>query len=52
MAPTEEATFDYAFVPSESFAARPFGLTVQLHYKVRFPLLTVPCQRRPPVRLT
>lgn len=33
VAPLEEASFDYAFVPSESFAARPFGLTVLLHYK-------------------
>lgn len=28
-----EATFDYAFVPSEQYAGRPLGLVVNLNYK-------------------
>ncbi|MFH4975424.1 hypothetical protein AB6A40_002133 [Gnathostoma spinigerum] len=31
--PKQEATFDYAFFPSEQFAGRPLGLVVQLHYR-------------------
>jgi len=30
--PKQEATFDYAFIPSEQFAARPMGLVVNLYY--------------------
>ncbi|GAB6021273.1 hypothetical protein CHUAL_003892 [Chamberlinius hualienensis] len=30
--PTEQVTLAYSFVPSESFASRPFGLTVNLNY--------------------
>jgi len=30
--PKQEATFDYAFVPSDSFVGRPLGLVVNLHY--------------------
>lgn len=30
--PKREATFEYAFTPSESFSARSFGLTVNLNY--------------------
>lgn len=30
--PNREATFEYAFTPSESFSARSFGLTVNLNY--------------------
>lgn len=29
----KEATFAYAFTPSETFSARPFGLTVNLNYR-------------------
>lgn len=29
----KEATFEYAFTPSETFNARPFGLTINLNYK-------------------
>lgn len=31
--PKREATFEYSFTPSETFSARPFGLTVNLNYK-------------------
>jgi len=31
--PTREATFEYIFTPSETFNARPFGLTINLNYK-------------------
>ena len=31
--PEKEATFYYAFTPSESFSARPFGLTINVNYK-------------------
>lgn len=31
--PKKEATFFYAFTPSESFTARPFGLTINVNYK-------------------
>lgn len=31
--PSKEATFEYGFTPSESFNARPFGLTILLNYK-------------------
>lgn len=31
--PGQEATFDYAFIPSDSYASRPFGLTINLNYK-------------------
>lgn len=31
--PKKEATFFYAFTPSESFSARPFGLTINVNYK-------------------
>lgn len=36
--PKREATFEYSFAPSETFSARPFGLTINLNYKdaVRF----------------
>lgn len=30
--PQREATFEYAFTPSESFSARSFGLTINLNY--------------------
>lgn len=30
--PREEATFDYAFIPSDMFIGRPLGLVVNLHY--------------------
>jgi len=30
--PTREATFEYAFTPSETFHARPFGLVINLNY--------------------
>jgi len=31
--PNGEATFDYSFIPSEGYAGRPFGFTVNLNYK-------------------
>ena len=31
--PGEEATFAYSFFVSEAYSARPYGLTVNLHYK-------------------
>ncbi|CAG5119323.1 unnamed protein product [Candidula unifasciata] len=31
--PHRQATFEYGFVPSEAFSARPFGLTISLSYK-------------------
>lgn len=31
--PKRQATFEYAFTPSETFNARPFGLTINLNYK-------------------
>jgi len=31
--PNREATFFYAFTPSETFNARPFGLTINLNYR-------------------
>lgn len=31
--PNREATFYYTFTPSETFNARPFGLTINLNYK-------------------
>lgn len=31
--PKREATFEYSFAPSETFSARPFGLTINLNYK-------------------
>ena len=31
--PARQATFEYAFTPSDTFSARPFGLTINLHYK-------------------
>lgn len=31
--PNREATFSYSFTPSETFNARPFGLTINLNYK-------------------
>jgi len=31
--PTRQATFEYAFTPSDTFNARPFGLVVNLNYK-------------------
>jgi len=31
--PGRQATFEYGFTPSESFSARPFGLTINLNYK-------------------
>lgn len=31
--PKREATFEYAFTPSESFSARSFGFTVNLNYR-------------------
>ncbi|KAL3089815.1 hypothetical protein niasHT_020257 [Heterodera trifolii] len=30
--PKEEASFDYAFIPSDAFVGRPLGLVVNLHY--------------------
>jgi translocon-associated protein subunit alpha len=30
--PQTEVTFDYAFVPGEGYAGRPFGLSINLHY--------------------
>ena len=30
--PKEEATFDYAFIPSDAYIGRPLGLVVNLHY--------------------
>jgi len=30
--PKQEATFDYAFIPSEQFIGRPLGLVINLHY--------------------
>jgi len=30
--PSREATFEYAFTPSETFHARPFGLVINLNY--------------------
>ncbi|CAD5211571.1 unnamed protein product [Bursaphelenchus xylophilus] len=32
VAPKQEATFDYRFIPNEAFIGRPLGLTVNLHY--------------------
>lgn len=32
VAPTQEATLAYSFVPSEAFAGRPFGLNINLVY--------------------
>lgn len=31
--PNHEATLAYSFVPSETFAGRPFGLNVNLNYR-------------------
>jgi len=31
--PNSEATFDYAFIPGEGYAGRPFGLSVNLNYR-------------------
>lgn len=31
--PSRQATFEYSFTPSETFNARPFGLTINLNYK-------------------
>lgn len=31
--PSEEATLAYSFIPSESFAGRPFGLNINLAYR-------------------
>lgn len=31
--PSEEATLAYSFIPSESFAGRPFGLNINLGYR-------------------
>lgn len=31
--PEKEATFEYSFIPSDTFSARPFGLTINLNYK-------------------
>jgi len=31
--PNTEATFDYSFIPSEGYAGRPFGLSINLYYK-------------------
>lgn len=31
--PSRQATFEYLFTPSETFNARPFGLTINLNYK-------------------
>jgi len=31
--PKREATFEYSFSPSDTFSARPFGLTINLNYK-------------------
>ena len=31
--PNREATFYYSFTPSETFNARPFGLTINLNYR-------------------
>jgi translocon-associated protein subunit alpha len=31
--PSRQATFEYVFTPSETFNARPFGLTINLNYK-------------------
>lgn len=31
--PKRQATFEYGFTPSETFNARPFGLTINLNYK-------------------
>lgn len=31
--PTHEATLAYSFVPSETFAGRPFGLSINLNYR-------------------
>jgi len=31
--PKREATFDYAFIPSEQLTARPFGLSINLNYR-------------------
>ncbi|XP_046396072.1 translocon-associated protein subunit alpha [Ischnura elegans] len=33
VAPSHEATLAYSFIPSEAFAGRPFGLSVNLHYR-------------------
>lgn len=30
--PEQDATFHYSFIPSESFASRPFGLNINLMY--------------------
>ncbi|KAI1730741.1 translocon-associated protein (TRAP), alpha subunit domain-containing protein [Ditylenchus destructor] len=30
--PKQEATFDYAFIPSEQYIGRPMGLVINLHY--------------------
>lgn len=33
VSPKEEVTLDYAFFAHESFAGRPLGLVVNLHYE-------------------
>jgi translocon-associated protein subunit alpha len=33
VAPSQEATLAYSFVPSEAFAGRPFGLNINLNYR-------------------
>lgn len=32
VAPKQEATFDYRFIPSDAFIGRPVGFVVNLHY--------------------
>ncbi|CAH1180532.1 unnamed protein product [Phaedon cochleariae] len=36
VAPEQEATFSYSFLPSEAFAGRPFGLHIDLAYRDAF----------------
>lgn len=33
VAPSQEATLSYTFVPAEAFAGRPFGLNINLNYR-------------------
>lgn len=50
ISPSKEATFAYSFMPSETFAGRPFGLNINLVYRdglgnrfqVQFTLINLP----------
>jgi len=41
--PAKEATFEYSFFTSETFNARPFGLTINLNYKDAVSVFDILC---------